>query len=268
MGAWYVATTGIVAGTSAPAPGEAGAFVPAMIAGLFAYGGWHMVTYAAGETRDAARTIPRALFIGTTVVTVAYIAINASYLAVLPIEAVTSSNRVAADFADAVLGSGGADALAALVVISALGGMTGIILAGPRVYLAMADDGLLFRWAASLHQRYRTPHVAIALQAAWSSVLVLTGTYRALFTRVVYTEWIFFALMAVSILFLRRRQGYAPAYRLPAAGVLVVIFATSSAVIVLNQIVREPLESMTGLGLVLAGLPVYWMWKRRSRVDS
>lgn len=239
------------------------AFVEAMIAGLFAYGGWHMVTYAADETTNPARTIPRALILGTIIVTVAYIAVNASYLAVLPLQQVTSSTRVAADFADAVLGSGGGHVLSALVVLSTLGGMTGIILAGPRVYLAMAQDGLLFPWAGAVHPRYRTPHVAIALQAIWSSILVLTGSYRVLFTRVVYTEWIFFALMAASLFFLRRRDDYTPAYRAWGFPVLPAIFVLSSVAIVLNQIVRQPLESLSGLAIVAAGLPVYWIWTSR-----
>jgi APA family basic amino acid/polyamine antiporter len=245
-----------------------GAFMQAMIAGLFADGGWPMVTYAADETHDARRTIPRALFIGTIVVTIAYIAVNASYLAVLPVQVVASSNRVAADFADVVLGSGGGHALSLLVVLSTLGGMTGIILSGPRVYLAMAEDGLLFRWAGAVHPRYRTPYVAIILQAVWSSVLVLTGTYRALFTRVVYTEWIFFALMAASLFFLRQRSGYAPTYRIWGFPLLPAIFVVSSAAIVLHQIVTEPMESLIGLGLVLAGLPVYWIWTRRRPSDT
>lgn len=264
LGLWYVATHEPVASAARMAPGlSSGSLVQAMIAGLFAYGGWHMVTYAAEETKDPTRTLPRALMIGTLVVTVAYIAINAAYLAVLPIESVVSSSRVAADFADAVLGSGGS-AVSLLVILSTLGGMTGIILAGPRVYLAMANDGVLFRWAGAIHPTYRTPHVAIGLQAIWSSVLVLTGTYRALFTRVIYTEWIFFALMAASLFFLRRRGGYAPAYRVPAYQLLAGLFVISSLTIVVHQIISQPGESFTGLALVLAGLPVYWFWTRRS----
>jgi APA family basic amino acid/polyamine antiporter len=265
LGVVFVATRGSTPPGPETASAGGSAFVRAMIAGLFAYGGWHMVTYAAEETKDPTRTIPRALMIGTVIVTVAYIAINAAYLAVLPVATVVSSNRVAADFADAVLGAGSAGALSALVVLSALGGMTGIILAGPRVYLAMANDGVLFRWAGKLHPTYRTPHVAIVLQAVWASVLVLTGSYRALFTRVVYTEWIFFALMAASLFILRRRSDYQPAYRMPAFQLLAALFVVSSLTIVVHQIVTEPAESFTGLAMVLAGLPVYWMWTRRQR---
>ena len=271
LGAMFVSRHGFpVAGRSAHGPLaiSPGAFVTALIAGLFAYGGWHMVTYASGETKDPTHTIPRALLIGTLIVTAAYIAVNAAYLAVLPIETVASANGVAAEFADAVLGSGGRELLSLLVVLSTLGGMTGIILAGPRVYLAMSQDGLLFRWAGAVHPRFRTPHVAIVLQAIWSSVLALTGTYRALFTRVVYTEWIFFALMAASLFVLRRRASYQPAYRAWGFPVLPGIFVLSSLAIVTHQMVVQPIESLTGLAFVASGLPVYWFWSRRLQLSD
>ena len=241
-------------------------FVTATVAGLFAFGGWHMVTYTGDETVDARRTIPRALLIGTLAVTASYIAVNGAYLAVLSPSAVASSNRVAADFADRVLGSGGAAAMSALVVLSTLGAMTGIILTGPRVYLAAAHDGLLFRWIGAVHPRFGTPHHAIALQAVWASVLVATGTYRALFTRVVYTEWIFFGLMAAGLFLLRQRPSYAPAYRAWGYPVLPLVFIVSTAVIVFNQLAADPIESATGLLIVLAGLPIYHL--RTARLNS
>src|SRR5689334_20637072 len=254
---------------AAPAPSlvpSLRAFVTATVAGLFAFGGWHMVTYTGDETVDARRTIPRALLIGTLAVTASYIAVNAAYLAVLSPAAVAASNRVAADFADRVLGSGGAAAMSALVVLSTLGAMTGIILTGPRVYLAAAHDGLLFRWIGAIHPRYGTPHHAIALQAVWASILVATGTYRALFARVVYTEWIFFGLMTAGVFILRRRASYAPAYRAWGYPILPVVFIVSTAVIVLNQLAADPVESVTGLAIVLAGLPVYFL--RTARLAS
>jgi basic amino acid/polyamine antiporter, APA family len=256
--------------TQAPAAGELaravvpswGAFVTALVAALFAYGGWHMVTYVAGETVDPARTIPRALLVGTLVVTACYVGVNAAYVAVLPLDTVVSSTRVAADFADAVLGAGGAALLSALVIVSTLGSLTGIILAGPRAYLSAAGDGLLPRWAGAVHPRFGTPHVAIAAQAVWASVLVATGTYRALFTRVVYTEWIFFGLMAAGIFVLRRRPGYAPRYRAWGYPLLPAVFIASTVVIVATQLVRQPGESITGLLFVLAGVPVYYFVTR------
>jgi APA family basic amino acid/polyamine antiporter len=236
----------------------------ALIAGLFAFGGWHMVTYSAEETVNPRRTIPTALFIGVLVVTLCYIALNAAYLYVLPLERVATSTRIAADAASALVGPSGAAAMSALVVFSTFGALNGIILVGPRVYFAMARDGLLFRWVAEVHPRFQTPHRAIALQAVWSSVLVATGTYRQLFTRVIYTEWIFFGLMAVGLFLLRRRSDYSPDYRTWGYPVTPAVFAIASFVIVANQVATDPVESATGLLLVLIGLPIYAVWLRKA----
>jgi APA family basic amino acid/polyamine antiporter len=239
-----------------------GDFAIALVAGLFAFGGWHMVTYNAEETIEPRTTIPRALVVGTLIVTVCYILLNAVYFHVLPMETVASSDRVAADAADAVLGRGGGAMMSALVVFSTFGALSGIILAGPRVYFAMARDGLLFEWLGGVHPRYRTPHRAIAVQAVWSSVLVLTGTYRALFTRVIYTEWIFFGVMALGLIVVRRRRGGPGPYSMPGYPFVPIVFALSAFAIVANQVMRSPVDSAMGLGLVVAGLPVYALWTR------
>jgi APA family basic amino acid/polyamine antiporter len=238
-------------------------FAQALVAGLFAFGGWHMITYAAGETFNPHKTIPRALMIGTVVVTACYLSLNAAYLHVLPLETVITSKRVAADAAEALIGKGGAAAISALVIFSAFGALSGIILAGPRVYFSMARDGLVFRWIGAIHPRFQTPHRAIVLQALWSSALVATGTYRALFTRVIYTEWIFFGLLAIGLILLRRRPGYNPSYRTWGYPVIPVLFVISAALIVLNQVASAPLENSFGLLLVGLGLPVYYFWFRK-----
>ena len=242
-------------------------FLLALVAGLFAFGGWHMVTYTAGETRDAVRTIPRALLLGTLIVTVCYAGLNALYLRILPLEAVRSSTRVAADAADALLGGGGASLVAVLVLVSTFGAVNGIILTGPRVYHAMAEDGLLFRWLGAIHPRFQTPHRALAFQAVWASLLALTDSYRALFTRVIYTEWIFFALMAAGLLRLRRRPDYQPAWRIWGYPVVPLLFVLASVVLVVVQVFAEPRDSALGLGLVLLGLPVYLLWSRSKAID-
>ena len=248
-----------------PAPGgevRMRGFLRALVAGLFAFGGWHMVTYAAEETRDPRRTIPRALMAGVAVVVAVYLALNAAYLLVLPLDRVLASNRIAADAAAAVAGPGAATAISVLVVISALGAMTGIILAGPRVYYAMARDGLLFGWMGAIHPRFQSPHAAIAAQAIWASVLVLTDTYRALFTRVVYTEWIFFGALALGVMRRRGSAAYAPAFRAWGFPIAPLLFASICLAIVLSQIAADPVESASGLALVAAGLPVYYIWRR------
>jgi APA family basic amino acid/polyamine antiporter len=245
---------------SAGGAADAGGFLKALVAGLFAFGGWHMVTYAAEETRDPERTIPRALMLGVAVVVAVYLALNAVYVLVLPREKVLASTRIAADAAMAVAGAKAAGAISALVVVSALGAMSGIILAGPRVYYAMARDSALFGWMGAVHPRYKSPHVAIAVQAVWSSLLVLTGTYRAIFTRVVYTEWIFFGALAIGVMRLRRSSHYAPAFRARGFPAAPILFAAVCLIIVLNQLASDPIESASGLALVAAGLPVYYLW--------
>ena len=247
---------------SASAPGDFGTsdVLLGLVAGLFAFGGWHMVSYTAGETVNPERTIPRSLVLGTLIVTVCYIALNAIYLRVLSIDRVTASTRIAADAAEALVGPIGATLVAVLVILSTFGAVNGIILAGPRVYFSMANDGLFIRWAATLHPRSGTPARAIILQGLWACALVMTDTYRGLFTRVVYTEWIFFGLLAVAVIVLRRRPGYAPPFRMPWAPVLAFAFAASCVAIVVNQVFSDPVNSVIGLAAVVVGLPVYYLW--------
>ncbi|UCG88963.1 MAG: amino acid permease [Gemmatimonadota bacterium] len=234
----------------------------ALVAGLFAFGGWHMVTYSSEETVNPRRTIPTALLLGTIIVTLCYVAMNAVYMYVLPLSTVASSTRVAADAADVLIGFGGGAAMSAIVMFSTFGALSGIVLAGPRVYYSMARDRLLFSWVADVHPKFRTPHRAILLQAVWSSVLVATGTFRVLFTRVIYTEWIFFGVMAIGLFLLRRRTDISRRFSAWGYPVLPVVFIISSFAIVLNQIVSNTAESVVGLSFVLIGLPIYYLWAR------
>jgi APA family basic amino acid/polyamine antiporter len=240
----------------------------AVSAGLFAFGGWHMVTYVAGEIRNPERTIPRALVLGVLIVTASYTLLNAAYLYVMPLSDVASSTRVAADAMERVFGAAGGKAITVVIIVSALGALNGIVLAGPRVYYAMAQDGLAFRWMAVLHRRRQTPYLAIAAQAGWACILAATNSYRALFTRVIYTEWLFFALLAAGIFILHRRGHYTP--RLLAFGypLLPAISLLTSAAIAGNQIYAAPTDSAKGLGLLLLGLPVYFFWAHRSTTQQ
>ncbi len=247
---------------TAAAPVSFSEFVLGISAALFAFGGWHMVTYVAGETQNASRTIPKALMIGCLVVTTCYVALNAAYLYLLPLAKVTSSTRVAADAAFAIAGTRGASAISALVILSALGVLNGVILAGPRTYFAMAQEGLAFRWLSAVHPRHHTPYRAILVQAIWSCALVATGTYRALFTRVIYTEWLFFALMAAGLMRLHSKPGYAPPYRAWGYPVVPLVFGTAAVIVAAIQIAADPVQAGTGLLFVVLGLPVYYIWVR------
>ena len=247
---------------SDPGPVTVSNFFKALVAGLFAFGGWHMVTYNSEETVDPKKTIPRALVTGTLIITACYVAMSTVYFYVLPLDKVAASKQVAADAAEVVIGSGGAKFVSGIVMFSAFGALSGIVLAGPRVYMAMSRDGLLFRWFGAIHPVYRTPHRAIVMQAVWASTLVAMGSFQTLLkmlTRVIYTEWIFFGLMTIGLFILRRRniRGSYSAWGYP---ILPAIFVASSFAIVINQIIVDPKESSIGLGFVLLGLPVYYLW--------
>jgi len=255
-------------GSTTPAPVapdvpiSAGNFLLAVGAGLFAFGGWHMVTYTAEETINPTHTIPRSLLIGIVVVTVCYMGLNAVYLRVLPIDKVMTSSRVAADAFEVLIGPGAAGVISAIVMFSAFGALNGIVLVGPRVYYQMAQDGLWFRFKGHLHPTFQTPDRAIIVQAVWSSVLVMTGSYRALFTRVIYTEWIFFALLALGVVLMRRRPGYAPAWRMPLVPLAPILFVIVSLMIVVNQIRVDVVSAAGGLAIVASGIPAYYLWAR------
>jgi APA family basic amino acid/polyamine antiporter len=241
-------------------------FMLAMAAGLFAFGGWHMVTYTAAETTMPARTIPVALVAGVSLVTACYVLMNLVYLRVLPLDEIRGSTRIAADAADVMFGRGGSLLLAVLVILSSAGSLTGIILAGPRMYYSMAQDGLAPRALAQVHPRNRTPHVAIVAQGIWAALLAATGAYRQLFTRVVYTEWLFFALMAAGLFVLRRRPGYRPEYRAWGYPLVPALFVVASLGIVIQQFAADPREAMVGLGIVAIGAPAYYLLHANRRL--
>jgi APA family basic amino acid/polyamine antiporter len=169
---------------------------------------------------------------------------------------------VAADAADALLGGGGASLMALLVIVSTFGAVNGVILAGPRVYFSMAKDGLIFRSLGTIHPRFHTPARATVVQGVWAATLALTNQYGTLVRRIVCTEWIFFALLAIGLMRLRRQSDYRPPYRVWGYPIVPLLFAAASVLIVAEQMRAEPVESAIGLGMVLAGLPVYFFWSR------
>ena len=186
----------------------------------------------------------------------------------LPVEVVVGSNKVVADFADVLLGANGEVLMSGLVVFSCIGAVSGIILAGPRVYYAMTRDGLAFGWLGAVHPRFRTPHGAIVVQAIWASVLVATGTYREIFTQVIQVEWLFFAAMAIG-LFIFRRRGLSHGYSVWGYPVVPAVFAICAAAIAVNAFVHDEKGAFQaiarGLGPVVIGLPVCYFWVKNKR---
>jgi basic amino acid/polyamine antiporter, APA family len=244
----------------------ASGFGLAMLGVLWAYEGWQFVTYNAGEVLNAKRNLPLGLVIGSTVLIGIYLIANLAYLAALGPNGVGNSNRVAATAVATVVGPGAAKLIAIIILISIFSASNGIMLTSPRVYYAMARDGLFFRKLAEVHPRFKTPAFAVIAGAVWSIVLAISGTFEQLLTYVVFVGWIFYALAAASIFVYRRRAPDAiRPYRVPGYPITPILFVLAAVALALNTIVTQPLRAGLGLGIVLAGSPAYLIWRARGK---
>jgi APA family basic amino acid/polyamine antiporter len=244
----------------------ASGFGLAMLGVLWAYEGWQFVTYNAGEVLNPKRNLPLGLVIGSTALIGIYLIANFAYLAALGPNGVASSNRVAATAVSTVVGPGAAKLIAIIILISIFSASNGIMLTSPRVYYAMARDGLFFRKLAEVHPRFQTPAFAVMAGAVWSIVLAISGTFDQLLTYVVFVGWIFYALAAASIFVYRRRAPDAlRPYRVPGYPITPVLFVLAAAALALNTMVTQPLRAGVGLGIVLAGSPAYLIWRARGQ---
>ncbi len=250
-----------------PATGTLAAFGVAMVAALWAYEGWNCVTFAAGEVKRPERNLPLALVLGTGAVIAIYVGLNLVYYRVLTVAEVAQSPRVAADAATRLLGPRGSQLIAASIIIAVFGSLNGSILSAARVYYAMAKDGLFFRWCAAVHPRFRTPHFSLVVQALWSVLLVALASYEQLFTFTIFAAWIFYALTALAVIILRRTRPQLPRpYRVFAYPWVPIIFVLAAGWLVWNTLIERPLEAGWGSLIVALGVPVYFVWRRRSRV--
>jgi len=238
----------------------------AMIGVLWAYEGWQYVTFSAGETRDAQRTFPRAITIATATLVALYLLVNLGYLAALGPVGAAQSQRIAADAASSVLGPVAGKIVGALILVSIFSAANGLILTAPRLYFAMARDGVFFKRLAIVNPRFGTPAFAIIATATWAAVLAASGTFEQLLTFVVFTGWIFYGLGALSVFVYRRTQPDAQRpFRVPGYPITPLLFVLSAAGLVLNTMVTQPLRAAAGLGVVLLGTPAYFAWRARSR---
>jgi len=239
------------------------AFGVAMIAVLWANDGFYFLTYAAGEVRDPARNMPRALTFGLLIVMAIYLTVNLAYLVALPMDQLAGTSRVAERAATALVGPSGATMVALTVVVSTFGCNAAAILAGSRLLYAMAADGLFFAAAASVHPRYRSPHIAVLGITVWSALLALSGSYEQLFTYVVFTSVLFSLFGGLTLFRLRRARPDAERpYRVWGYPVVPGVFVLGSLFVVGNTLKERPFESLAGLGLLVLGLPAYAYWRR------
>ena len=245
------------------------AFGLALIGVLWSYGGWQHASFVAGEARDARRTIPRAMVIGAVVVSVVYLLTNLAYLFLLPVGEIAASQSIAAEAVSTVIPFGGL-LIALMIAISTFGTLGIYTLSAPRIYYAMAKDGLFFKKLAYVHPKFRTPVNSILVQSAWAVVLLLFwGTFEDLITYVVFTDWVFFGLTAVGIFIFRRKRKDMPRpYRTIGYPVVPLIFITITFLFVVNALIAKPLHAGAGLILMAASLPIYFYFKRRTSLGD
>src|SRR5579862_3887294 len=236
----------------------------ATVAVLWAYEGWTYVTFSAGETLDPQRTFPRGIALGTGILVALYLLANLGYLAVLGPAAVARSDRVASEAMRLAFGPLAGQAIAVIVLISMFSAMNGILLTAPRVFFAMARDGLFFKKLAEVDPKLGTPAIAIGATALWSMVLAASGTYAQLLTYVVFTAWIFYGGGAVTVFVFRRTRPDAPRpFRVPGYPWTPALFVLAALGIVVATLVGQPSRAIAGLVALVLGLPAYLIWRSR-----
>ncbi len=256
-------------------PQTGGHFTPAMPAGsfsiapfglalvgvLWAFDGWADLSFVAGEVKDPRRNVPRALIIGTVAVIAIYLLANIAYLSVLTVGEIAQSPLVAAEVAARLLGRGGVVFVAATVMLSTFGTLNGTLFTAPRIFFAMADDGLLFRRVAAVHPKFETPYVAIALTATLGIVFVLLRSFEQLADAFVTAIVPFYALAVASIFVLRKRADYDPPFRTPFYPVVPALFVIATAMLLVNAVIDPSSRTATlaVFGVVLIGIPIFYL---------
>ena len=239
----------------------------ALIGVLWSYGGWQHASYLGGEVHNARKILPKAMVLGALIVTVVYILVNLAYLSVLSIEEVSSSTAVASDALMKISVSGGI-VVAILIALSTYGTASIYTLSAPRIYFKMGDDKVFFSWLSDIHGVFGTPVKAILLQSFWAAVLLLFwGTFESLVTYVVFMDWIFMTMAAISLFVFRDRLGRPPkgSYKVSLYPIVPIIFIGISTWFLGSTLIGRPEQAIAGLLLVVLGLPFYLVFKRNQK---
>jgi APA family basic amino acid/polyamine antiporter len=244
-------------------PGFLAAFGVATVSALWAYDGWNNLNMVAGEVENPQRNIPRALILGTLLVIGVYALTNLAYFYVLAPSEAAATSTVAADAARRILGGAGGAFVAVGVMISSFATLNGSILSGSRIPFAQARDGLFPKFLAGIHPKFHTPAAAILAQAVIAGIFALSGTYEALYTKVIFSEWLFYALVTAGIFILRRRHPDLPRpYRTWGYPLVPAIFVALAALLLVNTFIERRSDSLWGLFLIGTGIPAYYLWSR------
>lgn len=238
------------------------ALAAGLVGAFFAFGGWWEIPKLAGEARDPARTVPRALALGVAIITAIYIMTSAVFLYLVPLERVTSGETFAAQAGEALFGPAGGRVFSGVVIVAVLGSLLGLLMALPRVYYAMARDGVFLKSVAVEHPRFGTPARAIGIQALLASILVALGTFNQIIAYFVFITVLFVAATVAGLFRIRRRSPNA-AYRTWGYPFTPVLFLLLSAVVLFLVAARSPLQAALGVGIVTLGAPVYFLVFRK-----
>ncbi len=233
-----------------------------VVGGFFSFGGWWDLSKLAGEVRNPAHTLPRALAYGVMIVTLVYILTSAAFIYLVPVDQVTSGETFAAQAGETLFGRFGGQVFSAVVIVAVLGSLAAVIMSAPRVYFAMARDGLFIPAAAAIHPRFGTPARAIALQAVLASLLVLLGNFNQIISYFFFVVVIFLALTIAGLFVLRRKHPGA-AYLTPGYPITPIIFLVLVVLLLVLLGSGNPKQSFLGVGIVALGAPVYYLFFRR-----
>ena len=257
---------GTCEGVASTARGGVAGFGAAMLGALWAYDGWNNLTPLCGEVRDPQRNIPRAFFGGMAIVGALYIFANLAYFYVLTpteIASVPVTSSVATEVMKRFLGPSAVGLIALAMMVSSFGALHASVLANSRIPYAMAREGMFFKPLADVSPKSRVPVKAIVAQAAWASVLAVSGTYDTLTDSVIFASWLFYGLTAGTIFVFRKRMPDAVRpYRAWGYPIVPVLFLIVTTFLIVNTFIATPVQALMGAGLMLAGAPFYWYWSR------
>lgn len=238
----------------------------ALIAVMWTYDGWYAVNCTAGEIKNVRRNLPLGLLLGMLSLISIYFTVNVVYLLALPISKVKGVTRIAEVAVTSMFGSTASSFISATIMVAIFGCLSSTILYGPRVFYAMAENGLFFKNMAKIHTRYHTPHVAIIGQGLWSGILCLSGTYRDLYEYTVFSLVLFFAATGFAVILLRHKKPELERpYRVWGYPLVPLVFIVINFWIFLNTVIEQPLKSSLGLLIIALGIPAYFFWKKASK---
>ena len=235
----------------------------AMVSVLWTFDGWIFITYVAGEVKNPGRNIPLSLIFCMLIVVSVYLLLNYVLLFILGFTGMNGSELVVSDAASVFLGNKGAAVVTIIILISLIGANNGFVLSSARINYAMARDKLFFNQAAQIHSRFKSPANALIIQCVWACLLTFTGTFNQLITYIIFTSWIFYGMSAGAVIILRKKKpDMDRPYKTPAYPWIPIIFIFFAIFLTINTIMEAPRDAAIGAGIILAGLPLYYYWKK------